>query len=182
MAGVDAGASAPSTPSPFAPAVLVAVLVGGALGTATRVGLGLLFGSTMSTVVDVGSSEPLPTEVIAPPEFWGLPPADVADSALIAALVANLLGSLALGVIAGAHWPPRLEWLRAGLGAGFCGAFTTFSLVMLALAARDFASPWAWALLVVGLVGGLLLAAVGAHVGRGLRPAPAADPTSERDS
>jgi CrcB protein len=41
----------------------------------------------------------------------------------------NVVGSFALGVvfaIVEAH-PPQTMWLRPGLGAGFLGAFTTFS-------------------------------------------------------
>lgn len=176
--GGEAPAPRPATPSPLSAATLAAVAIGGALGTAARAGIGLAFDASAMVESSWSAYAPLSDEPFDPATVWGLPAAAVADPALIAALVANLLGTLVLGVVSGAHWPARLEWLRAGVGPGFCGAFTTFSLVTLALGARDFGSPWAWALLVAGLVGGLLLAAVGLQIGRGLWPAAASAPAA----
>lgn len=143
-------------PRPHAPGTLLAVLVGGALGTLAR----LLITTATTAGTDAAGLGNAIDDVLA-----------LTDGPLAATLAINLFGTLVLGVVAGATWPPRLDWLRAGLGTGFCGAFTTFSYVMLAFAVLGFGSPWAWALLVLGIVGGLLLAAVGHMIGRGLWPA-----------
>lgn len=149
---------ADARPQPLAAPILLAVFVGGVLGTLARVGLGELFGL---------AADPALRE-------FGDAAGYLTDPALQATLVANLVGSLALGVVTGAHVPTRLAWLRAGLGAGFCGAFTTFSYVVLALAALDLRTPWGWALLVGGVLGGLLLARVGLVIGGAIAPDPAA--------
>lgn len=160
-----------AAPTPFSPATLAAVAVGGALGTAARIGVGAI-----ANALDASARA-----ATAPLSGATVPGASHLDDATLAAtLVANLLGTLALGIIAGAHWPARLEWLRAGLGPGFCGAFTTFSLVMLAFAALGFGTPWAWGLLVLGLAGGLLFAAVGTQIGRAWRPQPENDEPDAR--
>lgn len=41
----------------------------------------------------------------------------------------NVVGSFALGYLAAAVWDRVPEWVRAGLGAGVLGTFTTFSAV-----------------------------------------------------
>ena len=141
----------PPPQSPLAWRTIGAVFLGGVLGTAARAGLGLLI------PVEPGSGAV----------------GAVADPALMLTLAINLAGTLLLGITSGASWPARLDWLRAGVGTGFLGAFTTFSLVALAFAVLGFDAPWAWGLLVLGVLGGLLLAAVGhqlgAAIGRGAR-------------
>lgn len=128
------------------------------LGTAARVGLGTLAGSLDASAAAIGTDNAI--DDVTP----------FNDPALIATLAANLLGSLGLGVAVGAHWPARLEWLRAGVGTGFFGAFTTFSFVALVFAVLGFSSSWGWGLLVLGLIGGLLFAAVGTRIGHWVRP------------
>ncbi|MGO2112206.1 MAG: fluoride efflux transporter FluC [Pseudoclavibacter sp.] len=146
-----------AAPNPFAIGTLAAVLVGGALGTAARVGFGAL-----AELVDPAAA------------FYADNPVDhlsaFADPALLAILAANVLGSLLLGVVTGATWPARLDWLRAGCGAGFCGAFTTFSFVMLAFAVLGFSSGVAWGLHAIGVVLDLIYAAVGMMIGRVIAP------------
>lgn len=88
----------------------LAVLVGGFLGTMARYGLGLL------------------AEGGGP----GLSSGEWVTAAI------NTLGALALGVLTGVwaqgHGPgARRPWLRAGLGPGLLGAFTTFSALALTL-------------------------------------------------
>jgi len=70
---------------------LVAVLVGGMLGTALRLGLDTLVHQPAST------------------------------------LVVNVIGSFALGFLVARVWPTAAPWLKAGLGPGLLGSFTTFS-------------------------------------------------------
>lgn len=141
---------------PLAPRMLAAVFVGGALGTLARVGLGELLQRT------------------AGPDLAGIGQASsfFTDPVLQATLIANLVGTLVLGLVSGAHVAPRIAWLRAALGPGFCGGFTTFSYVMLALAASGLATAWGWALLVGGVLGGLLFAWVGLVIGAALFPVP----------
>lgn len=45
----------------------------------------------------------------------------------IATLVVNVVGSLVLGFLVARVWPTASDWLKAGLGPGLLGSFTTFS-------------------------------------------------------
>ena len=45
----------------------------------------------------------------------------------VSTLVINVVGSLALGILVGRVWPVAAPWLKAGLGPGLLGSFTTFS-------------------------------------------------------
>jgi CrcB protein len=47
-------------------------------------------------------------------------------------LLANLVGTFALGWLAGGLWtrPSTPSWLKAGIGSGLIGSFTTLSAVM----------------------------------------------------
>jgi fluoride exporter len=51
---------------------------------------------------------------------------------LVSTLVVNTAGSFALGVVVGVLPRHSPEWLRAGLGAGLLGSFTTFSAITVA--------------------------------------------------
>lgn len=51
----------------------------------------------------------------------------------IATLVVNVIGSLVLGFLVARVWPTASTWLKAGLGAGLLGSFTTFSAVAVIL-------------------------------------------------
>jgi len=80
---------------------LVAVVLGGILGTGLRLAL---------------------NQLVAP------------DSAFPwATLLINVVGSFALGFLVARVWPSAPAWLRAGLGTGLLGSFTTFSAVIVAL-------------------------------------------------
>ncbi|WP_022892698.1 fluoride efflux transporter FluC [Agromyces subbeticus] len=100
------------------------------------------------------------------------------DAFPIETLVVNLLGCLALGWLVGGLWtrPATPVWLKAGLGAGVIGSFTTLSAVIASLLAltRE-GEVWLAALsLLVSVVGGLALAAAGLQLGSTLahRPLP----------
>ena len=93
-------------------------------------------------------------------------------------LIVNLVGTFALGWLVGGLWtrPAIPGWLKAGLGSGVIGSFTTLSAVIASLLVltRE-GEAWTAALyLVVSVVGGLLLAAAGLKLGSGLahRPMP----------
>ena len=84
-------------------------------------------------------------------------------------LIVNLSGAFALGWLVGGLWtrPATPTWLKAGLGSGVLGSFTTLSAVMasLILLTRE-QEPWlAAAYLFASVAGGLALAAAGLRIG-----------------
>ncbi len=83
-------------------------------------------------------------------------------------LAANTAGALALGLLVGRVWPVAPDWLRAGLGAGLLGSFTTFSAVAVAVVGMTAADQalQGLAYLAATLVLGFGAAALGLRVGR----------------
>lgn len=83
-------------------------------------------------------------------------------------LVANLIGTFVIGVIAGLR-PPRPRLLLLG-GIGFCGSLTTFSSWMLeiSLALRRGRPDEALAVVLISLLGGLAVVTLGLAAGRWL--------------
>jgi CrcB protein len=117
----------------------LAVAAGGLLGSELRYGLGLAFPDPANTVP------------------W-------------TTLGINVAGSLVLATLTTAWMsrPRTAFWLRAGLGPGLLGSFTTFSAVVLAVdqMARAGQHP-AWVVyLVLSLLGGLLAAGLGWRLGK----------------
>lgn len=116
----------------------LAVALGGLIGTALRLGVDLAY----------------------PHDDGAFP---------TATLLVNGIGALVLGWLVGGLWtrPTTPTWLRAGLGSGVIGSFTTLSAVMvsLLLLTRE-QEPWlAGAYLAASVVGGLALAAAGLRIG-----------------
>lgn len=129
------------------PLTLLAVFLGGVLGTALRLGA--------DTLIPSGTF-PLST------------------------LTVNVVGSFVLAVLVARVWRAAPDWLRAGLGAGLLGAFTTFSAVAVAavqLAAAGEPGTAAMYLL-ASLVLSVAAAAVGLRLG-GPAPAPPIDEVNE---
>jgi CrcB protein len=124
---------------------LLAVLVGGMLGTGLR----------------------LLVDVLLPHDATGFP---------VGTLLVNVVGAFVLGLLVSLAWPRVPAWLRAGLGAGFLGSFTTFSAVMVSLVAQADAGVWALAVgyLLASLVLGFAAAALGLRLGRRPLARPAA--------
>jgi len=93
-------------------------------------------------------------------------------------LIANLVGTFVLGWLAGGLWtrPNMPSWLKAGVGSGLIGSFTTLSAVMGAVAILDREEATALAALYLGvsLAAGLALAAAGLKLGSVIahRPMP----------
>ncbi|MFE5670757.1 fluoride efflux transporter FluC [Agromyces sp. NPDC056523] len=93
-------------------------------------------------------------------------------------LIVNLAGTFALGWLAGGLWtrPSTPAWLKAGIGSGVIGSFTTLSAVMasLTILGREGEAALAALYLAVSLVAGLALAVGGLKVGSSLanRPMP----------
>jgi Integral membrane protein possibly involved in chromosome condensation len=119
---------------------VLAVLVGGAVGTALRLAVDL-----------------------------ALPHGDAAFP--FGTLLVNVAGAFALGLLVGRLWPTASDWLKAGLGPGLLGSFTTFSaLALSAVELMDAGAPWsAAAYLAASILGGLVAAALGLRLG--VRPA-----------
>jgi len=104
----------------------------------------------------------------------------VPDSAFPwATLLINVVGSFVLGLLVARVWPSAPAWLRAGLGTGLLGSFTTFSAVMVALLTLTSAGMTLLAVvyLVASLVLGFAAALLGIRLGV---PAPV-DPPIEAD-
>jgi len=87
----------------------------------------------------------------------------------IETLLVNLVGAFVLGWLVGGLWtlPTMPTWIKAGLGSGVIGSFTTLSAVMASLIVLTGAGEaWLAALyLLVSVVGGLALAAAGLRIG-----------------
>ena len=115
---------------------LLAVVVGGMLGTALRLGLDL-----------------------------ALPHGD--GDFPVSTLLINVVGAFALGLLVARVWPGARPWVRAGLGAGLLGSFTTFSAFAVSLVSLTAADEWmpAAAYLVATLVFGLAAAWAGLRLG-----------------
>jgi CrcB protein len=99
-----------------------------------------------------------------------LPHAD--DAFPWSTLLINVAGSFALGALVARVWPVAPHWLKAGLGAGLLGSFTTFSALAVSLVTLAEADEWLLGAgyLVASLVLGLGAATLGLFLGR--RPEP----------
>jgi CrcB protein len=95
-----------------------------------------------------------------------------ADEFPLGTLLLNIAGAFALALLVARVWPTAPGWLRAGLGAGLLGSFTTFSAIALATVTLTAAGAgWLAALYVAAsVVGGLAAALLGLLLGR--RPEP----------
>lgn len=84
-------------------------------------------------------------------------------------LIINVVGSFALGALVATLWKRRdlPNWLRAGLGTGLIGSFTTFSAVIVSLIAESDHGEWllAVAYLTVTLLLGFVAAVAGLAIG-----------------
>ena len=79
-------------------------------------------------------------------------------------LAINVVGSFALGLLVARLWSSAAPWLRAGLGAGLLGSFTTFSAVAVTVVELGFSWGGA-AYLALTLALGLLAAWAGLRIG-----------------
>ena len=94
----------------------------------------------------------------------------------VSTLAINVVGSFALGLLVARLWSSASPWLRAGLGAGLLGSFTTFSAV--AVTAVELGVTWGAAgYLALILALGLLGAWAGLRAGS--RRAPEIDGATE---
>lgn len=98
-----------------------------------------------------------------------LPHAD--DALPLGTLLVNVAGSFALGFLVARAWSTAPAWLRAGLGPGLLGSFTTFSAVAVSAVQLTTLGAGLLAVAYVGasVVGGLAAAALGIRLGAGPR-------------
>jgi CrcB protein len=125
---------------------VVAVLLGGLLGTGLRI--------TLDTLIRHDDAQ-FP---------WST-------------LIINVAGSFVLAFLVARVWPSAPAWLRAGLGTGVLGSFTTFSALIVSLLTLTQAGMPLLALvyLLVSLVAGLGAALLGLRLGSRTVPALAVD-------
>lgn len=102
----------------------------------------------------LGTGLRLAIEAIMPHTQGGVP---------VSTLVVNVLGSFILGALVARLWPVAPSWLRAGLGAGVLGSFTTFSAV--AVASISLVSTGEWMPAALYLAATLVLALTAAWAG-----------------
>jgi len=89
----------------------------------------------------------------------------------LSTLIINCVGAFVLGALVSRLWPTAPAWLKAGLGAGLLGSFTTFSAFAVSLVALSRAGEWMPALGYLGLT--LVLGLGSAWLGLALgRPTP----------
>ena len=122
---------------------LIAVLIGGAIGTAVRLLLDDLI---------VHHDDTFPWDT----------------------LFINIVGSFVLAVFVARLWPVVPDWVRAGLGPGLVGGFTTFSAVMASMVTLAAAGEIGLALvyIVASLVFGFGAAALGFWIARPRKAVP----------
>lgn len=120
---------------------LLAVFVGGMIGTALRYGADALIPHTNTTF-------PLST------------------------LLVNVVGSFLLALLVARLWLRASAWLKAGLGTGLVGSFTTFSAIVVSITAQAAHGLWLLAIgyLILSLALGFGAAALGLRFGRRTAP------------
>ena len=89
-------------------------------------------------------------------------------------LLINIVGSFLLALLVARLWPVAPKWVRAGLGPGLLGGFTTFSAVMVSMVtlAASAQVVLALAYLAVTLVLGFGAAAGGFWIGKRRNASP----------
>jgi len=87
----------------------------------------------------------------------------------VSTLIANILGSFVLALIVAELWERSPSWVRAGLGAGLLGSFTTFSALAIAIVHLIGVDQWVLAVIYLAatMVLGLAAAAFGLWLGSG---------------
>lgn len=98
----------------------------------------------------------------------------------LSTLIINSVGAFVLGALVARIWETAPSWLKAGLGAGLLGSFTTFSAFAVALVSLSGVGEWMTALgyLALTLVLGLGAAWLGLVLGRKTPGSPDAEPLS----
>jgi fluoride exporter len=111
----------------------------------------------------VGTALRLTLDTVIPHAATGFP---------LSTLLINIVGSFALGVFVARVWGIAPPWLKAGLGAGLVGTFTTFSAFALSLVQISAIGDWGVAALYLVLTMLLGVAAAFAGLSLARRRAP----------
>lgn len=113
----------------------------------------------------IGSALRLALDAVLPHAETGFP---------LSTLIANVVGSFLLALLVARLDPAAPAWLRAGLGTGVLGSFTTFSALAVSLVALGGAGEWSLALayLAATLALGFGAAAAGLALGARRTPPP----------
>lgn len=100
----------------------------------------------------------------------GIPHRD--DAFPISTLVVNTVGAFVLALLVARVWPRASSWLKAGLGAGLLGSFTTFSAVAVSLVSLTTVGSWMLGAIYLAatLLLGLSAAWLGLRLGRSSTP------------
>ncbi|TFD80046.1 fluoride efflux transporter FluC [Cryobacterium fucosi] len=127
-----------------------------------RLAPAVFLGGTVGTALRLATDQALPHS---------------ADQFPVSTLVVNAIGAFVLGWLVAGLWtrPAVPQWLKATLGPGLLGSFTTFSAVMVSLVglvSADFRALAA-AYLAATLVLGFAAAALGLWLGTRLAHRPA---------
>lgn len=99
------------------------------------------------------------------------------DAFPFSTLTVNVVGSFVLGLLVVRVWPVAPDWLRACLGAGLLGSFTTFSAIMVSIV--HLATDGGWIVAGVYLATTLVLGFAAAATGIRLAAPGAAPPIDE---
>lgn len=94
-------------------------------------------------------------------------------------LLINVVGSFALGLLVARVWPSAPFWVRAGIGPGLLGGFTTFSALIVSIVTLTASGHLllSIAYLVATLVLGIGAAALGLRLGRRADDSPIVEVT-----
>lgn len=113
----------------------------------------------------VGTTLRLGIDAVIPPGTDGFP---------ISTLIVNSVGAFVLGTLVARLWPVAPGWVKAGLGPGLLGSFTTFSAVAVSLVSLTATASGMTALAYLGLtlVFGLGAAWLGLSLGGRITPTP----------
>jgi len=88
----------------------------------------------------------------------------------LSTLIVNCVGALVLGALVARVWATAPSWLKAGLGAGLLGSFTTFSAFAVSLVSLSASGEWMPALGYLGLTVVLGLGSAWLGLALGKRP------------
>lgn len=101
-----------------------------------------------------------------------VPPGD--DGFPLSTLIINSAGAFVLGALVARFWPVASSWVKAGLGPGLLGSFTTFSAVAVSFVSLSASGSGMTALAYLGLtlVFGLCAAGLGLGLGGRITPTP----------
>lgn len=89
----------------------------------------------------------------------------------VSTLVINAVGAFTLGLLTARLWPTARPWVRAGLGPGLLGSFTTFSAFAVSLVSLAASDEWMLGALYFGATLVLGFGAAWAGLRVGARPA-----------